>query len=147
MVEGDGDPAGDARELGEKLPGSGRHSIVNTCLLYVTVCYCMTVCYCNCFITSYTPTSSTSFDGRWQTSTQSTRRVETTGLKPLPPSCHDQGNIISFCAAISACEKGSAWPMALNLLELQGWRFPNQAETKDAWVPSKGFWKNVAVRK
>ena len=33
------------------------------------------------------------------------------------------GNVISFCAAISACEKGHAWPMALNLLELQGVRF------------------------
>ena len=33
------------------------------------------------------------------------------------------GNVISFCAAISACEKGHAWPMALNLLELQGFRF------------------------
>eukprot|EP00435_Cladocopium_sp_Y103_P016764 s1248_g4.t1 len=43
-------------------------------------------------------------------------------------------NIISFCAAISACEKGSAWPMALNLLELQGWRFPNQVGTKDPAV-------------
>jgi len=52
------------------------------------------------------------------------------------------GNVISFCAAISACEKGHAWPMALNLLELQGVRF---AKHEKHQVPFPFQIQNVGV--